>query len=45
MEGILIWFFAGVIVLVLVLTYLVPLPTGSKHAVPESSWKGGNLLF
>ena len=41
MERILILFFAGVILLVLVLTYLVPLSTGSKHAVPESSWKAG----
>jgi len=37
MTGTLIWFFAGVIVLVLVLTYLVPLPARQER-LPESCW-------
>ena len=40
MTGTLIWFFAGVIVLVLVLTYLVPLPA-RRERLPESRWKAG----
>ena len=40
MAGILIWFVVGVIVLILVLAYLVPPPSGSER-LPEDCWKAG----
>ena len=36
-----VWFFVGVIVLVLVLTYLLPPPAGREHPASQSYWKAG----
>ena len=35
------WFFLSVIVLILVLTYLVKIPTGRDHPTPDDCWKAG----